>query len=55
METELKNLLAEIENKEAEVQKLQQQIENDKEEQLTIENNLREQKVGYMAHCIHQV
>ncbi|NWY64120.1 CFA58 protein, partial [Erithacus rubecula] len=45
METELKNLLAEIDNKEAEVQKLQQQIENGKEEQLTIENNLREQKI----------
>uniref|UniRef100_A0A803VLJ3 Cilia and flagella associated protein 58 n=1 Tax=Ficedula albicollis TaxID=59894 RepID=A0A803VLJ3_FICAL len=54
METELKNLLTEVDNKEAEVQKLQQQIENGKEEQLTIENNLREQKVGYMAHCIHQ-
>ncbi|KAL2302827.1 hypothetical protein Nmel_010278, partial [Mimus melanotis] len=45
METDLKNLLAEMDNKEAEVQKLQQQIENDKEEQLTIENNLREQKI----------
>ncbi|NXA74022.1 CFA58 protein, partial [Thryothorus ludovicianus] len=44
METELKNLLAEIDNKQAEVQKLQQQIENNKEEQLKIENNLREQK-----------
>ncbi|NXC89898.1 CFA58 protein, partial [Cercotrichas coryphoeus] len=45
METELKNLLAEIDNKEAELQKLQQQIENGKEKQLTIENNLREQKI----------
>ncbi|NXM88623.1 CFA58 protein, partial [Oenanthe oenanthe] len=45
METELKNLLAEIDSREAEVQKLQQQIENGKEEQLTIENNLREQKI----------
>ncbi|XP_068054105.1 cilia- and flagella-associated protein 58 isoform X3 [Anomalospiza imberbis] len=45
METELKNLLAEMDNKQAEVQKLQQQIENDKEEQLKIENNLREQKI----------
>uniref|UniRef100_U3K2G9 Cilia and flagella associated protein 58 n=1 Tax=Ficedula albicollis TaxID=59894 RepID=U3K2G9_FICAL len=45
METELKNLLTEVDNKEAEVQKLQQQIENGKEEQLTIENNLREQKI----------
>ncbi|NXO89249.1 CFA58 protein, partial [Certhia brachydactyla] len=44
METELKNLLAEMDNKQAEVQKLQQQIENDKEEQVKIENNLREQK-----------
>lgn len=55
METELKNLLAEMDNKQAEVQKLQQQIENDKEEQLNIENNLREQKVEYMARCIRQV
>ncbi|NXO29561.1 CFA58 protein, partial [Cisticola juncidis] len=45
METELKNLLAEMDNKQAEVQKLQQQIENDKEQQLSIENNLREQKI----------
>ncbi|NWX27226.1 CFA58 protein, partial [Notiomystis cincta] len=45
METELKNLLAEMDNKQAEVQKLQQQIENNKEEQLKIENNLREQKI----------
>ncbi|NWW36131.1 CFA58 protein, partial [Panurus biarmicus] len=45
METELKNLLAEMDNKQAEVQKLQQQIENDREEQLKIENNLREQKI----------
>ncbi|NXR41748.1 CFA58 protein, partial [Zosterops hypoxanthus] len=45
METELKNLLAEMDNKQAEVQKLQQQIENYKEEQLNIENNLREQKI----------
>ncbi|NWT68504.1 CFA58 protein, partial [Prunella himalayana] len=44
METELKNLLAEMDNKQAEVQKLQQQIQNNKEEQLKIENNLREQK-----------
>ncbi|NXT07064.1 CFA58 protein, partial [Prunella fulvescens] len=42
--TELKNLLAEMDNKQAEVQKLQQQIQNNKEEQLKIENNLREQK-----------
>uniref|UniRef100_A0A8C0U6T6 Cilia and flagella associated protein 58 n=1 Tax=Cyanistes caeruleus TaxID=156563 RepID=A0A8C0U6T6_CYACU len=48
METELKNLLDEMDNKEAEVQKLQQEIENNKEKQMEIENNLREQKVGYM-------
>lgn len=51
VETELKNLQAEMDKKQAEVQKLQQQIENDKEEQLKMENNLKEQKVGYMAHC----
>ncbi|NXD19947.1 CFA58 protein, partial [Spelaeornis formosus] len=45
METELKNLLAEMDNKQAEVQKLQEQIENEKEEQLKIENDLQEQKV----------
>ncbi|NXR59664.1 CFA58 protein, partial [Rhadina sibilatrix] len=45
METDLKNLLAEMDNKQAEIQKLQQQIESNKEEQLNIENNLREQKV----------
>ncbi|NXH39639.1 CFA58 protein, partial [Dicaeum eximium] len=44
METDLKNLLAEMDNKQAEVQRLQQQIKNDKEEQLKIENNLTEQK-----------
>ncbi|NXT62436.1 CFA58 protein, partial [Chaetops frenatus] len=44
METEVKNLLAEMDNKQAEVEKLQQEIENNKEEQLKIENNLREQK-----------
>ncbi|NWW64754.1 CFA58 protein, partial [Ifrita kowaldi] len=44
METELKNLLAEMDNKQAEIQKLQQQIENNTEEQLKIENNLREQQ-----------
>ncbi|XP_026655467.2 cilia- and flagella-associated protein 58 isoform X2 [Zonotrichia albicollis] len=44
VETELKNLQAEIDKKQAEVQKLQQQIEDDKEEQLKIENNLKEQK-----------
>ncbi|NXJ30146.1 CFA58 protein, partial [Dicrurus megarhynchus] len=45
METELKNLLAEMDNKQAEIQKLQQQIENNTEEQLKIENNLREQQM----------
>ncbi|NWV61564.1 CFA58 protein, partial [Malurus elegans] len=45
MENELKNLLAEMDNKQAEVQKLQQQIENNKEEQLKIQNNLTEQKI----------
>ncbi|NWW25216.1 CFA58 protein, partial [Falcunculus frontatus] len=45
METELKNLLAEMDNKQAEIQKLQQQIENNTEEQLKIENNLREQQI----------
>ncbi|NWT88312.1 CFA58 protein, partial [Lanius ludovicianus] len=45
MENELKNLLAEMDNKEAEIQKLQQQIENNTEEQLKIENNLREQQI----------
>ncbi|NWW00466.1 CFA58 protein, partial [Machaerirhynchus nigripectus] len=45
METELKNLLTEMDNKQAEIQKLQQQIENNTEEQLKIENNLREQQI----------
>ncbi|NXO72462.1 CFA58 protein, partial [Phainopepla nitens] len=45
METELKNLLADMDDKQAEVQKLQQQIDSNKEEQLKIENNLREQKI----------
>ncbi|NXH80952.1 CFA58 protein, partial [Edolisoma coerulescens] len=45
METELKNLLAEMDNKQAEIQKLQQQIENNTEEQLKVENNLREQQI----------
>ncbi|NXO14758.1 CFA58 protein, partial [Oriolus oriolus] len=45
METELKNLLAEMDNKQAEIQKLQQQIENNTEEQLKIENNFREQQI----------
>ncbi|NWV47854.1 CFA58 protein, partial [Daphoenositta chrysoptera] len=45
METELKNLLAEMDNKQAEIQKLQQQIENNREEQLKIGNSLREQQI----------
>ncbi|NWV19080.1 CFA58 protein, partial [Origma solitaria] len=44
MENDLENLLAEMDNKQAEVQKLQQQIENNKAEQLKMENNLKEQK-----------
>ncbi|NXI83260.1 CFA58 protein, partial [Rhipidura dahli] len=45
METELKNLLVEMDNKQAEIQKLQQQIEKNTEEQMKIENNLREQQI----------
>lgn len=55
MEKELKNLLAEMDNKEAEIKNLQQCIQRNKEEQLKMEQHLKEQKVGYMAHCIHQV
>ncbi|NXY13188.1 CFA58 protein, partial [Atrichornis clamosus] len=45
MENELKNLLAEIDNKNAEAQKLQQQIERNEEEQLKMEHHLKEQKI----------
>lgn len=55
MERELKNLLAEMGNKQAEIKNLQQHIQRNKEEQLKMEQHLKEQKVRYMAHCIHQV
>ncbi|KAK4820925.1 hypothetical protein QYF61_008646 [Mycteria americana] len=55
MEKELKNLLAEMDNKQAEIKNLQQHIQRNKEEQLKMEQHLKEQKVGYMAFYIHQV
>uniref|UniRef100_A0A8C9FWP0 Cilia and flagella associated protein 58 n=1 Tax=Pavo cristatus TaxID=9049 RepID=A0A8C9FWP0_PAVCR len=45
MDKELKNLQAEIVNKQAEIKNLQQRIQNNKEEQLKMEQNLKEQKM----------
>ncbi|NWH15840.1 CFA58 protein, partial [Grus americana] len=45
MEKELKNLLAEMDNKQAEIKNLQQHIQKNKEEQLKIEQHLKEQKI----------
>jgi len=50
MEKELKNILAEMDNKQDEIKNLQQHIQRSKEEQLKMEQRLKEQKVGYMAH-----
>ncbi|KFZ54081.1 Coiled-coil domain-containing protein 147, partial [Podiceps cristatus] len=45
MEKELKNLLAEMGNKQAEIKNLQQHIQKNKEEQLKMEQHLKEQKI----------
>ncbi|KFQ72730.1 Coiled-coil domain-containing protein 147, partial [Phaethon lepturus] len=45
MEKELKNLLAEMDNKQAEIKNLQQHIQRSKEEQLKMEQHLKEQKI----------
>ncbi|XP_010157511.1 PREDICTED: coiled-coil domain-containing protein 147 [Eurypyga helias] len=45
MEKELKNLLAEMDNKQAEIKNLQQHIQRNKEEQLKMEQHLKEQKI----------
>ncbi|NXJ90815.1 CFA58 protein, partial [Corythaixoides concolor] len=45
MEKELKNLLAEMDNKQAEIKNLQQHIQSNKEEQLKMEQHLKEQKI----------
>ncbi|KAM9284712.1 cilia- and flagella-associated protein 58 [Morus bassanus] len=45
MEKELKNLLAEMDNKQAEIKNLQQLIQKNKEEQLKMEQHLKEQKI----------
>ncbi|NXG37283.1 CFA58 protein, partial [Dromaius novaehollandiae] len=45
MEKELKNLLAEMDNKQAEIKTLQQYIQKNKEEQLKVEQHLKEQKI----------
>ncbi|KAM6265398.1 cilia- and flagella-associated protein 58 [Porphyrio hochstetteri] len=45
MEKELKNLLAEMDNKQAEIKSLQQLIQRNKEEQLKMEQQLKEQKI----------
>ncbi|NWS57230.1 CFA58 protein, partial [Chunga burmeisteri] len=45
MENELKNLLAEIGNKQDEIKNLQQHIQKSKEEQLKMEQHLKEQKI----------
>lgn len=46
MEKELKNLQAEIVNKQTEIKNLQQRIQKNKEEQLKVEQHLKEQMVG---------
>ncbi|KGL90495.1 Coiled-coil domain-containing protein 147, partial [Charadrius vociferus] len=45
MEKELKNLLAEMDSKQAEIKNLQQHIQRNKEEQLKMEQHLKEQKI----------
>ncbi|NXH14187.1 CFA58 protein, partial [Bucco capensis] len=45
LEKELKNLLAEMDNKQAEIKNLQQLIQRNKEEQLKMEQHLKEQKI----------
>lgn len=55
LEKEMKNLLAEMHDKQTEIKNLQQDIQRNKEEQLKMEQNLKEQKVGYMVHCMCQV
>ncbi|NXQ88175.1 CFA58 protein, partial [Nyctibius grandis] len=45
IEKELKNLLAEMDNKQAEIKNLQQHIQRNKEEQLKMEQHLKEQKI----------
>ncbi|NXE54423.1 CFA58 protein, partial [Casuarius casuarius] len=45
MEKELKNLLAEMDNKQAEIKTLQQYMQKNKEEQLKVEQHLKEQKI----------
>lgn len=50
MEKELKSLLAEMDNKQAEIKNLQQHIQRNKEEQLKMEQHLKEQKVGYTKY-----
>ncbi|XP_074883074.1 cilia- and flagella-associated protein 58 [Buteo buteo] len=45
MEKELKNLLAEMGNKQAEIKNLQQHIQRNKEEQVKMEQHLKEQKI----------
>ncbi|XP_069719950.1 cilia- and flagella-associated protein 58 [Phaenicophaeus curvirostris] len=44
MEKDLKDVLAEISNKQAEIENLQQHIQRNKEEQLKLEQHLKEQK-----------
>lgn len=55
LEKELKNLLAEMDEKQTEIKNLQQDIQRNKEEQLKMEQHLKEQKVGYMVRCMYQV
>ncbi|NXA36249.1 CFA58 protein, partial [Eudromia elegans] len=45
MEKELKNLLAEMDNRQAEIKTLQQHMQKNKEEQLKVEQHLKEQKI----------
>ncbi|XP_042719486.1 cilia- and flagella-associated protein 58 [Lagopus leucura] len=45
MDKDLKNLQAEIVNKQAEIKNLQQRVQKNKEEQLKMEQNLKEQKM----------
>ncbi|KFR00894.1 Coiled-coil domain-containing protein 147, partial [Opisthocomus hoazin] len=45
MEKELKNILAEMDNKQDEIKNLQQHIQRSKEEQLKMEQRLKEQKI----------
>ncbi|KFO69525.1 Coiled-coil domain-containing protein 147, partial [Cuculus canorus] len=45
MEKDLKDVLAELSNKQAEIENLQQHIQRNKEEQLKLEQHLKEQKI----------